>query len=109
MDNRPIIVRTHCAKCAKPLPKGRKMLCYECRAKKTKSAPIRYKARKEAIETAAKDVPEYNYAEQGARAEARGISYGRLIYLLENGLPLPPLRQSVRWPVYSKHKGEEQI
>jgi len=53
--------------------------------------------------------PRYTWQEQGARAAARGISYGRLIFLEEQGLPLPPLRRSVEWPWDSPHQGEEQI
>lgn len=53
--------------------------------------------------------PRYTWEEQAARADARGISYGRLVYLEENGLPLPPLKRSVRWPWDSPHRGEEQL
>ena len=53
--------------------------------------------------------PRYTWQEQGARAAARGISYGRLIFLEEQGIPLPPLRRSVEWPWDSPHQGEEQI
>lgn len=53
--------------------------------------------------------PRYTLGEQDARAEARGLTYGQLVNLENNGLPLPPLRRSVQWPWDSPHRGEEQI
>lgn len=93
--------RTHCTRCGKLLPSGRKRLCYECRPKK------RYKTA--VVTPPVPPKPRYTWQEQDARAEARGLTYGQLVNLENNGLPLPPLRRSVQWPWDSPHRGEEQI
>ena len=93
--------RTRCTKCGKLLPAGRKRLCYECRPNK------RYKTA--VVSPPAPPKPRYTFEEQDARAEARGLTYGQLVNLENNGLPLPPLRRSVQWPWDSPHRGEEQI
>lgn len=100
MDIRPMVGATHCVICGRPLPKGRTKKCYICRPK-----------RSYADEATAYRMPqpEYNFAERGAQADARGISYGQLMILLEAGQPLPPLKKSVVWPFGSKHAGEEQL
>lgn len=98
-DNRYKDPRKTCAWCGKPLPPGRKKVCFECLRpwgrNKPSDAPL--------------PKPRYTWQEQAARAEARNISYGRLVYLEEQGLSLPPLVRSVRWPWDSPHQGEEQI
>lgn len=100
MDIRPVVGATHCARCGRPLEKGRRKFCFVCRPPKHYA-----KAKTEYIQRQ----PDYNYAERGAQAEARGITYGELMCYVEQGLPLPPLKKSVVWPFGSRHKGEEQL
>lgn len=114
-DNRYKDPRTHCTRCGKLLPPARRRLCYECR-------PLKRQDKQPTIGEAENDEctltppappappkPRYTWQEQDARAEARGLTYGQLVNLENNGLPLPPLRRSVKWPWDSPHRGEEQI
>ena len=85
----------YCSVCGKPLPRGRTRKCYACRP------PRKYKP----IKKPEPNLP-YSLEDRAAQAVAYGLSYGRLMAIIESGGDLPPLKKSIVWPAGSDHAGE---
>lgn len=87
-----------CIECGRDLPRGRRQRCYACRPFKSNKAPP-------PVEDPDSDRA-YTLADRAAQADAYGISYGRLMAIVENNWPLPPLIHRIRWPEDNVHAGE---
>jgi len=94
-------ISPRCAVCGRDLPKERRKKCYYCLPPRAFRCGVKPAATEE-------DKREYTLSERAAQADAYGISYGKLMAIVENGLPMPPRIRSVRWPLGSAHWGEEQ-
>lgn len=78
-------ISPRCA-CGRLLPKGRKKQCYICLPPKSQRDALAA-----AIESPAEpDLQAMTPAEIIADARSRGLSYGKYVAILHDGLPLPP-------------------
>lgn len=83
-----------CISCGRDLPRGRKQKCFACRPPKGYIPP-----------QPSPDAP-YTINDRVAQALAYGISYGKLMAIIETGGKLPPRKRPIVWPVGSAHAGE---
>lgn len=89
-----------CAVCGRDLPKGRKQKCYTCRPQKTKLPTMKLPPEESQKER-------YTIDDCVALSIAYGISYGRVIEIMENKWPWPRRKRPLIWPDGSVHAGEK--